>query len=105
MRSTRTTQAGATLLAVGALLGWLVMPCPTVSSLRAVEKADAELAKNVAKLVDDDEDRLVKFFKHLHANPELSFRETKTAALVAKELKELGYETYTGIGKTAWSAS
>jgi amidohydrolase len=58
------------------------------------------LGKKVAKLVDEDEDRLVKFFKHLHANPELAFQETKTAALVAKELKNLGYETHTGIGKT-----
>ena len=97
---TRTILAVATLLAAGALLGWQVMPGPPVSSLRADEKADAELAKKVAKLVDEEEDRLVKFFKHLHANPELGFQETKTAALVAKELKELGYETHTGIGKT-----
>jgi hippurate hydrolase len=97
---TKTTLVSATLLAAGALLGWLVVPGQPVSSLRAGEKADADLAKKVAKLVDGDEGRLVKFFKHLHANPELSFQETKTAALVAQELKGLGYETHMGIGKT-----
>lgn len=51
-------------------------------------------------MVDRDEDRLVKTFKHLHANPELGFQEVKTAAVVAKELKDLGYEVHTGIAKT-----
>jgi amidohydrolase len=59
-----------------------------------------ELARQVAAIVDQDEPRLIEIFKHLHANPELGFQEVKTAALVAKELQELGYETHTGIGKT-----
>lgn len=40
------------------------------------------------------------FYKDLHANPELSFQETKTAALVASKLKEFGYEVVEGIGRT-----
>jgi hypothetical protein len=44
--------AGATLLAAGALLGWLVMPGAPVSSLCAGEKADAELAKKVANTLN-----------------------------------------------------
>jgi amidohydrolase len=59
-----------------------------------------DLAKRVIDLVNQDEDRLVKIFKHLHANPEVGFQEVKTAELVAKEFKELGYEVHTGIGKT-----
>jgi hippurate hydrolase len=31
-------------------------------------------------------------YKDLHAHPELSFHETRTAALVATKLKELGYD-------------
>jgi amidohydrolase len=54
----------------------------------------------VAALVARDEERLLTTFKHLHANPELAFQEVKTAALIAKEFKDLGYETHTGIGKT-----
>ena len=36
----------------------------------------------------------------LHRNPELSFHETATAAKLANELKQLGYEVTTGIGRT-----
>lgn len=39
-------------------------------------------------------------YKQLHAHPELSFQETKTAALAAMRLKELGYEVLEGIGRT-----
>ncbi|PVX46804.1 hippurate hydrolase [Flavobacterium sp. 103] len=52
------------------------------------------------KLVDTDTKRLVEMFKDIHANPELGFMEVRTAAIVAKELKALGFEVKTGIGKT-----
>ena len=61
---------------------------------------ESELAQKVAKLVEADEERLIKIFKHVHANPEPGFMEVKTAALIAKEWQDLGYETHTGIGKT-----
>lgn len=50
--------------------------------------------------IDKDSDRLINLFKDIHQNPELAFMETRTAAIVAKELKALGYEVKTGIGKT-----
>ncbi len=71
-----------------------------VDDLRADGSFPADTAKKVAALVDRDEPRLIELFKHLHANPELGFQEVKTAALVAQELKQHGYETHTGIGKT-----
>src|SRR6185369_14301140 len=39
-------------------------------------------------------------YKDLHANPELSFQETKTAARATSKLKENGYEVIEGIGRT-----
>lgn len=36
--------------------------------------------------------------RHIHANPELSFKEEKTAAYVADCLRDMGYEPETGIG-------
>ena len=39
-------------------------------------------------------------YQDLHANPELAFTETRTASIVAAELKKLGYAVTTGIGKT-----
>jgi len=41
-----------------------------------------------------------RVYKDLHAHPELSFHETRTAALVATKLKELGYDVFEQIGRT-----
>ncbi|HEX2249933.1 MAG TPA: amidohydrolase [Gemmatimonadales bacterium] len=43
---------------------------------------------------------LTKIRHDLHRHPELSNRETRTAALVARELRRLGLEVRTGIAKT-----
>lgn len=42
--------------------------------------------------------RWVDTYQHLHANPELSLHEEKTAALVARDLKAAGFAVHTGIG-------
>jgi amidohydrolase len=42
---------------------------------------------------------LVETYKRLHANPELSHQEKETAALVARELRALGYEVTENVGK------
>ena len=41
-----------------------------------------------------------KVYKDIHEHPELSFQETKTAALAASMLKEFGYEVVEGVGRT-----
>src|SRR5450755_4347247 len=38
--------------------------------------------------------------RDLHAHPELSFDEERTAAIVAKSLRGLGLAVYEGVGKT-----
>lgn len=43
---------------------------------------------------------LEQLYKHLHQHPELAFEEVKTAERMAKELKDLGFEVTTNIGKT-----
>jgi hippurate hydrolase len=50
--------------------------------------------------IDQDGDRLINIFKDIHQNPELAFMETRTAGIVAEELRALGYEVKTGIGQT-----
>lgn len=50
------------------------------------------------------EPRVIEWRRHLHANPELSNREVKTAEFVAKRLKALGLEVKTGIGLTGVAA-
>jgi amidohydrolase len=43
---------------------------------------------------------LVEIRRDLHRHPELSFRETRTAAAVARVLRDLGIEHRTGVGGT-----
>lgn len=43
---------------------------------------------------------LETFYKDLHAHPELSMQETRTAGLAADRLRAAGYEVSTGVGKT-----
>lgn len=43
---------------------------------------------------------LAELYKDLHAHPELGFREHRTADIVAKRLRSLGFEVTTGIGRT-----
>ncbi len=44
--------------------------------------------------------RLIDIRRDLHKHPELGFEEVRTSGIVAKHLKEAGYEVHTGIGKT-----
>ena len=43
---------------------------------------------------------LESFYKDLHAHPELSMQETRTAGLAADQLRAAGYEVSTSVGKT-----
>ncbi|MEX2295289.1 MAG: M20 family metallopeptidase [Gemmatimonadota bacterium] len=44
--------------------------------------------------------RLVELRRDIHRNPELSFRETRTAALAAREVAEAGYDVRIGVART-----
>jgi amidohydrolase len=50
-----------------------------------------------AKLLQDE---IVRVRRHIHENPELSFKEHETAKLAAEKLKQLGYAVTTGIAET-----
>src|SRR5262252_2243887 len=56
----------------------------------------APVLKNLARLLPD----LEALYKDVHAHPELSMQETRTAALAADWLRKAGYEVTTGVGKT-----
>ncbi|MCL2535595.1 MAG: amidohydrolase [Nocardiaceae bacterium] len=43
---------------------------------------------------------LADFYRDLHAHPELSFEETRTAGRVAEKLVELGIDATAGVGRT-----
>ena len=65
----------------------------------AAAPAPALLAK-VNATIDADTARLTAIFKDIHQNPEIGFTETRTAAIIARELNQLGFNVTTGIGKT-----
>lgn len=56
--------------------------------------------KEVDGLVAKEFPDLEAFYKHLHANPELSLEEFRTAARLAEELKKLGFTVTTKVGGT-----
>ena len=43
---------------------------------------------------------LEALYKDLHAHPELSMSETRTAGLAADRLRKAGFDVATGVGKT-----
>ncbi|HLL77385.1 MAG TPA: amidohydrolase [Pyrinomonadaceae bacterium] len=59
----------------------------------------ARAQSRLADSVERELPALVATYKHLHANPELSHQEKNTAALVARELRALGYEVTENVGK------
>ena len=51
---------------------------------------------NLGKLLPD----LEPLYKDIHAHPELSMHETRTAGIAADKLRKAGYEVTTAVGKT-----
>lgn len=70
------------------------------AGLLTVLIGQAQTGNQLKQMIGDDSLRLVGIFKDLHQNPELGFMEVRTAAIVEKELKSLGFEVTTKIGKT-----
>src|SRR5215469_4366936 len=58
--------------------------------------ASESCLKNLDRLIPD----LEALYKDVHAHPELSMQESRTAGLAADRLRAVGYEVTTGVGKT-----
>jgi len=79
---------------------WLVHPVQAQGTFKGEPAPKPAYYDRLIGEIDKDGDRLIEIFKDVHQNPELAFAETRTAAIVAKELQALGYEVKTGIAKT-----
>jgi amidohydrolase len=60
------------------------------------ETASDPILTNLTQLIPN----LEALYKDVHAHPELSMQETRTAALAADHLRKAGFEVTTGLGKT-----
>lgn len=67
------------------------------ASFAAPAFANDALRKDIAA---DYDANLESLFTHFHKNPELPFRERKTAARLAQEISALGYDVTEGVGGT-----
>ncbi|QPQ54795.1 amidohydrolase [Allosphingosinicella flava] len=72
----------------------------TVAALLALTMAAPAAADPLADAVKADLPSLLALYRDLHANPELSFQESKSAAKLAAEAKKLGFEVTAGVGGT-----
>ncbi len=89
------------LLVCALLLSPLFLPSPAPTA-DAPPKPDAvkERLKEISKRVADDYPRMDALYKQFHQNPELSLHEEKTAARLARELKDAGFEVTEKVGGT-----
>ena len=63
-------------------------------------QSSSDQVELITQFIGADTWYLQTIFKDIHQNPELGFTEVHTSGILAEELKELGYEVQTGIGKT-----
>ena len=63
-------------------------------------QTSSEIAEWISAAALRIESKVIAWRRDIHENPELSYHETRTAALVAKHLTALGYEVRTGVGDT-----
>jgi hippurate hydrolase len=76
-------------------------PAPAAPSLKCDNgEVTAPDDTPLGRWVESAGPSLEELYKHLHANPELSFEETQTAARLAKELRQAGLEVTERIAKT-----
>ena len=66
-----------------------------VEHINGQARASAVLA-DTGRLLPD----LEALYKDIHAHPELSMQETRTAGLAADKLRKAGFEVTAGVGKT-----
>ena len=64
-----------------------------------------EIKKKVCQTIDAHANQIAEFVREAEKNPELGYKETKTAAAVAKFLSELGYSCREGLALTGVKTS
>lgn len=79
---------------IGAILALLLSP------LAFAQSAGGSLPASLTAALEAAEPGAIELRHQIHRNPELSNRETETAALVARHLEDLGFAVETGVAHT-----
>jgi hippurate hydrolase len=82
----------------------LILVALAAAAMAAAPQAlalDAPGAKaEIDAILDADYPGLDALYKDIHSHPELAFQETRTAALLAARMRQLGFEVSEHVGKT-----
>jgi amidohydrolase len=70
------------------------------AALVTFAQVNPKLQAKLDQQAKEIENKVIQWRRHIHQNPELSNRETKTAAYVAEHLKALGLKVQTGVALT-----
>ena len=76
----------------------LAMSSGSVALMSAMMATGAQ-ADDLRDAVEQDYPYIEKLYKHFHANPELSFRESESAKRIATELEALGFDITSNVGR------
>jgi metal-dependent amidase/aminoacylase/carboxypeptidase family protein len=87
------TKAPKSLLLSAALAA--ITPAPTRAELDV-----AKLKPAIEASVESSYPKLDALYKDIHAHPEIAFQEVKTAAKLAAEMRELGFDVTEKVGNT-----
>ena len=71
-----------------------------MSAMSGAHAIEENVLKNIETRVGAIENKMIGWRRDLHAHPELSNQEHRTAGLVADHLRKLGLEVKTGVGGT-----
>ncbi len=91
------------LLVFGQILGAAIFaPAPVLATDASPQGIGSRVAHKAAveAWIDGNLERLIGTYKTIHANPELSLQEEKTAALVGEALRDAGYDVTSDVGGT-----
>jgi hippurate hydrolase len=67
---------------------------------RSDRRSDMQNSTYLGHALADRVGEFILIRREIHAQPELAFEEHQTAALVARKLRDWGYEVTTGVGRT-----
>src|SRR3569623_3375324 len=72
--------------------------CALIPVLLGAQTSNAAMLRDIDARIAAVTPQVVMWHRDIHQHPELSFQETRTAALVAAHLKSLGLDVTTGVG-------